>query len=425
MNNDKNLVIVGIIIIIITSMGSFHLFSTSSKTEDGKNLSFIDTIKNIFGILPMALTTSVNTIGTLASNTIKNLENELEEIVKEVPEVITEVATETSSFIEKEEEIVTNMLKSKEVFNIDKNLFTYEEAPLVCKALGAELATYDQVKKAHKKGANWCNYGWTDNQMALFPIQSTIYNNMTDDEQKGCGKPGVNGGYFDDKSIKLGVNCYGKKIDPDPAKIVYIEEEHNNQYSSEITNDSPQKTEIMNKYEELKNAGKLVIRPFNTNKWSKYSSKKSTYIINPDTETDTNSGESWVETAARVGTIYQTPGFTDAIQQLIDDDILPLETAVSCMSCYKGCNNTDNTECNNQCMENDACSKLRLASKLSEWTKLADIKYTWNSEAHDGISFDQAHYLGDTEQFEKWYENWKTAKIDNNLKQWLEQEMKK
>jgi hypothetical protein len=183
----------------------------------------------------------------------------------------------------------------------------------------------------------------------------------------------------------------------------------------------------MNKYEELKNAGKLVIRPFNTNKWSKYSSKKSTYIINPDTETDdpdqnaqsnTNSGDGGGDS-----------GFTDAIQKLIDDDILPLETAVSCMSCYKGCNNNDNTECNNQCMENDACSKLRLASKLSEWTKLADIKYTWNSEAnseaHDGISFAQANYLGDTDQFEKWYENWKTAKIDNNLKQWLEQEMKK
>ncbi len=104
--------------------------------------------------------------------------------------------------------------EEKEVFNVSQNLFTYEDAPLVCKSYGAELANYDQVLNAYTKGANWCNYGWTQNQMAVYPTQEKFY----DELQKGpashredCGKPGINGGYFSDKDMKFGVNCYGNK----------------------------------------------------------------------------------------------------------------------------------------------------------------------------------------------------------------------
>ena len=45
-----------------------------------------------------------------------------------------------------------------EVFNVSRNIYTYEDALPVCKALGAELATFEQVQEAHKQGADWCNY---------------------------------------------------------------------------------------------------------------------------------------------------------------------------------------------------------------------------------------------------------------------------
>lgn len=46
----------------------------------------------------------------------------------------------------------------QEVFNISNNLYTYEDAPAVCKAFGATLATAKQVEQAYQNGADWCNY---------------------------------------------------------------------------------------------------------------------------------------------------------------------------------------------------------------------------------------------------------------------------
>ena len=59
----------------------------------------------------------------------------------------------------------------KEVFNISKNEYNYYDAEPLCRALGAELATYDQVKEAWSKGADWCNYGWVKGQAAVYPTQ--------------------------------------------------------------------------------------------------------------------------------------------------------------------------------------------------------------------------------------------------------------
>ena len=55
-----------------------------------------------------------------------------------------------------------------EVYNVSNNLYSYDEAPYVCKALGGRLATYDEVEKSYNNGGEWCNYGWSVDQMALF-----------------------------------------------------------------------------------------------------------------------------------------------------------------------------------------------------------------------------------------------------------------
>ncbi|NBT71426.1 MAG: hypothetical protein EBT36_08525 [Betaproteobacteria bacterium] len=53
--------------------------------------------------------------------------------------------------------IMEKVLPSKkEVFNIASNIYTYADAAPLCKALGAELATYDQVKESYERGADWC-----------------------------------------------------------------------------------------------------------------------------------------------------------------------------------------------------------------------------------------------------------------------------
>lgn len=102
----------------------------------------------------------------------------------------------------------------KEVFNISANDFNFYEAEPLCRALGAELATYDQVKEAYEKGADWCNYGWAQGQTAIFPTQKATYEKLQggpEEQRNACGRPGVNGGYFDNPELRFGVNCYGVK----------------------------------------------------------------------------------------------------------------------------------------------------------------------------------------------------------------------
>jgi hypothetical protein len=114
-----------------------------------------------------------------------------------------------------ERSIVEKILPGRqEVFNISKNSYTYYDAEPLCKALGAELATYEQVKEAHANGAEWCNYGWVKGQMAVYPTQNDTWEQLQQgpEEQRGsCGRPGLNGGFFDNSELQFGVNCYGTK----------------------------------------------------------------------------------------------------------------------------------------------------------------------------------------------------------------------
>ena len=114
-----------------------------------------------------------------------------------------------------EKRMVEKILPGRQqVFNISKNNYTYYDAEPLCKALGAELASYEQVKKAYADGADWCNYGWVKGQMAVYPTQSNTWEQLQqgpDDQRDACGKPGLNGGFFDNPDLKFGVNCYGVK----------------------------------------------------------------------------------------------------------------------------------------------------------------------------------------------------------------------
>lgn len=101
----------------------------------------------------------------------------------------------------------------KQVFNIPGNYYGYEDAKALCQAYGAELATYDQIEKAYNDGAEWCNYGWSAEQMALFPTQKQTFDNLQTipGHEHDCGRTGINGGYIANPRVKFGVNCYGNK----------------------------------------------------------------------------------------------------------------------------------------------------------------------------------------------------------------------
>lgn len=150
-----------------------------------------------------------------------------------------------------------------QVFNVSKNTFTYYDAEPLCRALGAELATYEQVKDAWEKGADWCNYGWVKGQMAVYPTQKETWEKLQAgpaEQRMACGNPGLNGGYFDNPELRYGVNCYGEK--PSQSK-------HDATQVAKGTPLSPEALEFDKKVSMYRSqADNIGVMPFNTNKWS-------------------------------------------------------------------------------------------------------------------------------------------------------------
>jgi hypothetical protein len=107
-----------------------------------------------------------------------------------------------------------------EVFNISENQYSYPDAEAVCSAYGARLASYTELEDAYKEGADWCNYGWSEGQMALFPTQKATFDGLQKIEghENDCGRPGINGGYMANPALRFGVNCYGRKPNISPAE---------------------------------------------------------------------------------------------------------------------------------------------------------------------------------------------------------------
>jgi hypothetical protein len=151
----------------------------------------------------------------------------------------------------------------KQVFNVPGNHYTYNDAKAICNAYDADLATYQQVESAYKNGGEWCNYGWSDGQMALFPTQQQTFDNLQKikGHEHDCGRPGINGGYMANPNIKFGVNCYGNK-----PKITQDEEELMKTASPYPK--TMQEIEFQKKVDYWKNKiGDIMVSPFNYNMW--------------------------------------------------------------------------------------------------------------------------------------------------------------
>ena len=159
-------------------------------------------------------------------------------------------------------------MKEKEVFNISNNIFSYQDANAVCRAFGSKLATVDHVKKSYQEGANWCNYGWTDGQFALYPTQYASWEKL----QKGpknnrndCGLPGINGGYFENPELKFGVNCYGVKPKPNRLEKSLMESSETNQPIQQTYED----VNFQNRVNHFKSKmDDIHLSPFKSKHWS-------------------------------------------------------------------------------------------------------------------------------------------------------------
>jgi hypothetical protein len=148
----------------------------------------------------------------------------------------------------------------KQVFNISENKYTYPEARALCKAFGADLATLEQLMEAYRNGADWCNYGWLDGQLALYPTQKETWEklqkNDNPEKRKACGNPGLNGGYFDNKELRFGVSCYGTKPEPRP---------HEKIKHPLVSDADAELLQMIDKFKQ--DIDNITVLPFNKDKW--------------------------------------------------------------------------------------------------------------------------------------------------------------
>jgi len=173
--------------------------------------------------------------------------------------------TVDSSRVEASKSDVPKIILKKQVFNIPENRYIYADAKALCSAYDARLATYSEIEDAYKKGGEWCNYGWSDGQMALFPTQQKTWDELQQIEghENDCGRPGINGGFIDNPTVRFGVNCYGYK-----PRIT--EDEEDLMANDPIYPKTAKDIAMENRVEYWKdNLSEVLVSPFNYNNWSK------------------------------------------------------------------------------------------------------------------------------------------------------------
>ena len=67
------------------------------------------------------------------------------------PTIEIDIETEVEDILDNNEE---EKKEERQVFHVSGNKYRYEDAEPICKALGAELANYDNIEEAYKKGVN-------------------------------------------------------------------------------------------------------------------------------------------------------------------------------------------------------------------------------------------------------------------------------
>jgi hypothetical protein len=160
---------------------------------------------------------------------------------------------------------VPAILIRPQVFNIPGNDYVYPDAKALCSAYGARLATYSEVEEAYRDGGEWCNYGWSDGQMALFPTQKKTFDELQKIEghENDCGRPGVNGGYIENPRVRFGVNCYGYK-----PRMTSTEEEL--MATEPIYPKTAKDIAMENRVNYWKDKlSEILVSPFNNNTWSR------------------------------------------------------------------------------------------------------------------------------------------------------------
>ena len=250
-----------VFVIILLIIVAYYVFSSSLGNGDTSISS--DSGSNIMGIIIIAILIVLIAINAFQYFFSINVTAYIQGLF--TPQTTVDIVVDQSTY-QPQSSTVPEIKFKKQVFNIPGNYYGYEDAKALCTAYGANLATYDQIEKAYNSGAEWCNYGWSADQMALFPTQKQTYNHLQTipGHENDCGRAGINGGYIANPRIKFGVNCYGYK-----PKITQEEQELMN-----TSTPYPQTTKdiaFQKRVDFWKNkVSDILVSPFNYNSWGSF-----------------------------------------------------------------------------------------------------------------------------------------------------------
>lgn len=245
--NPVVFIIVALIIIV------FYAFSASLETSTAPTNG-----GGIFGVIIIAILVILILVNALQYFFSINVTAYIQGLF--TPKTSIDIVVDQSAY---KPSPVPEIRFKKQVFNIPGNYYTYDNAKALCTAYGANLATYEQIEKAYNNGAEWCNYGWSANQLALFPTQQKTYNTLQTipGHENDCGRPGVNGGFIANPNIKFGVNCYGYK-----PKMTSEEEEL--MKTSSPYPETAEDIAFQKKVDFMKNnLDNVLVSPFNHKTW--------------------------------------------------------------------------------------------------------------------------------------------------------------
>ena len=253
-------VIIILVVVVIMYIVIFMFFGTSAPSQTTDTVS--NSSSNMITLILVAFVVILVIVNGLQYFFGVDIIARLKNVLSGNPEVDITV---DASRIEAAKGPVPQILLRKQVFNIPENNFVYPDAKALCSAYGARLATYKEVEEAYRDGAEWCNYGWSDGQMALFPTQQKTFDKLQTIEghENDCGRPGVNGGYIANPAVRFGVNCYGYK-----PRMTSEEEElmATEPIYPQTLKDKAMENRVQYWKDQLSS---VLVSPFNHNTWSR------------------------------------------------------------------------------------------------------------------------------------------------------------
>ena len=252
-----------IAIIIIVILGYILLFS-SLGTSSNQSDALSSKSGNLFGIILASIFLLLLIINGFTYLFNIDIVTTIKNLFTNKPEIDINVNTPVVEDPSQNVIPIPEITEYEQVYHIPGNHYTYNDAKAICSAYGGNIANIQQLQKAHNKGGEWCSYGWSDDQMALFPTQYKTWESLrkVKGHENDCGRPGINGGFIDNPNIRFGVNCYGYKPKITPLEAEIME----NAPSYPITRKQQKFEEKVEYWRER--LDDILVSPFNTTIWS-------------------------------------------------------------------------------------------------------------------------------------------------------------